>query len=1134
MADNNGRTLTANFVADTSGFSPKVNELIQKLKTLNQDFQTNKTKVSELNTQLKAYEKELRQLNTATNNGANATTQQQQRMQQLRDSIAACNTQIGTYRAAQTNLRSQINSTNRELTEQQQAFNGVSTAAMSFGDILKANLASGLIQQALHKILNLMRQASAYCYQVGSSFEAAMSQVAAVSGASADELERLTEKAKELGSTTKFTATETAQAMNYMAMAGWKTEEMLEGIDGILGLAAASGTDLATTSDIVTDALTAFGIAADGTTNGISNVSHFADILAAASANANTNVSMMGETFKYCAPVAGALGFSAEDVAVSVGLMANSGIKATNAGTAMRTIMTKLAKDVKVTGDAIGEVTVKTTNADGSMRSYAEILGELRGVFEQLMPAEKSVAAEAIVGKNAMTGFLALMNAGEADVQKLTNAIADCDGAAADMAETMQDNLKGAVTTFNSALEGVGIAVYDKFKDNLTDAVNLFTDALGDMKDEVEDGELGESLEDLAGSFKNAASELAVIMKEDLPDFIKGLSNVITFVVNFRKEIASTVSGIIAFKAAMKIGNLITGLVSSFKALRTAMTATTAATSAATTAQTGLNAAMAANPVGAVAAVVGLLAGGIAELVMHTNDATDSIKSLSEASDKAAESSQDYIDKSKDLKDVKKRYDEVYNSEKPAAEKTAELRDLQNELIEQFPDLAGKIGLVSDAYDDVAESIQKAIDEQDKYAGQYADQALAIAKDEQKQYEYDPNALYNYFRGLGGDDRTALWNKIKSLQSFRDTGQGTFKLGGGENSSYEQLESDLTELLEYMQDELGLTANTPVFGEILDAAKAAGEKAADLASKQLTYDQTRGVRGPRSGTNMTTMGGMFNDDDPYGEYADEPKKSIKDLFSQEEREEMYKEEKQLADDMYSVEEIGAEEYYKKLTELRDDYLDENTHEWYQASAEILKASKKAGDGLADAAKNTAKTVKNSLSEVEMAYKKTLAAIDAEIERRNREKSDAAFQTQIDEIDERLNYGRLDDFSKYELEKERQRLIDEHNDELYDRQAADAKSIVQDVYSAKTTLDKALPDTKEYTLALGDYTDALADLTDVMRGVGSALGVRQDGNSSVSNIDESIINQYNNIVLQAVNRSNSQLIDELIKALHSGL
>ena len=287
--------------------------------------------------------------------------------------------------------------------------------------------------------------------KTAADFDSAMSQVAAVSGATGSDLEALRDKAREMGAKTKFSASEAAEAMNYMAMAGWKTGDMLDGIEGIMNLAAASGEDLATTSDIVTDALTALGLSA-------ADSGHFADILAAASSNANTNVSMMGETFKYCAPVAGALGFTAEDTAEAIGLMANAGIKSSQAGTAMRTMLTNLTGEVKFSGAAFGEMTVQTTNADGSMRSLGDILADCRVAFSQMSESERSANAEALVGKNAMSGFLAVMNAAPSDIEKLNSAITNCDGTAEKMATTMQDNLEGQLTILKSQLEELAIS----------------------------------------------------------------------------------------------------------------------------------------------------------------------------------------------------------------------------------------------------------------------------------------------------------------------------------------------------------------------------------------------------------------------------------------------------------------------------------------------------------------------------------------------------------------------------------------------------------------------------------------------------------------------------------------------------
>ena len=319
--------------------------------------------------------------------------------------------------------------------------------------------------------------------KTAADFESAMSKVSAVSGATGSDLDALSEKAREMGSKTKFSASEAAEAMNYMAMAGWKTEDMLGGIEGVMNLAAASGEDLATTSDIVTDALTAFGLSA-------SDSGHFADVLAAASSNANTNVSMMGETFKYCAPIAGSLGFSVEDTAEAIGLMANAGIKSTQAGTSLRTIMTNLSGDVKICGSSIGEVTVATTNADGSMRDLSDILADCRTAFAGLTESEKASAAESLVGKNAMSGFLALMNASDADVEKLSGAIDGCNGAAQSMADTMNDNLEGQLTILKSQLQELAISFGEILLPAVKNIVSFlqgFIDVLNSMPDGVKE-----------------------------------------------------------------------------------------------------------------------------------------------------------------------------------------------------------------------------------------------------------------------------------------------------------------------------------------------------------------------------------------------------------------------------------------------------------------------------------------------------------------------------------------------------------------------------------------------------------------------------------------------------------------------
>lgn len=275
-------------------------------------------------------------------------------------------------------------------------------------------------------------------------FEKEMSAVKAISGATGAEFDMLTEKARQMGADTKFSATESAQAFEYMAMAGWKTDDMMNGIEGVMNLAAASGEDLGRVSDIVTDALTAFGLKA-------SDSAHFADVLAAAATSSNTNVGMMGETFKYVAPLAGALKYDVEDVATAIGVMANSGVKASEAGTSLRSIFTRLAKPPKDAAAALDALGISIKNDDGTIKPFMQTMEEMRDKFSGLTDDQKVQYAASIAGQEAMSGLLAIMNASEDDFEKVANAIDHANGSAEKMAKTRMDNLAGDIELVGGA-----------------------------------------------------------------------------------------------------------------------------------------------------------------------------------------------------------------------------------------------------------------------------------------------------------------------------------------------------------------------------------------------------------------------------------------------------------------------------------------------------------------------------------------------------------------------------------------------------------------------------------------------------------------------------------------------------------
>ena len=450
--------------------------------------------------------------------------------------------------------------------------------------------------------------------------------MSAVSGATGDDFDALPDKAREMGSKTKFSASEAAEAMNYMAMAGWKTEDMLNGIDGIMGLAAASGEDLAITSDIVTDALTAMGYGAE-------EAGHLADVMAAASSNANTNVSLMGETFKYAAPLVGTLGYSMEDTAEQIGLMANAGIKGEMAGTALRLIMTRLAaptKDVQGAFAHLGiEVEDAMKNSDGSMRTLSETMDFLREHMSGLDETEQTMIASQIAGKNALSGFLAIINAAPDDINKLSTAIDNCDGAAQNMSTTMLDNLQGDFTILNSAIDGVKISLAEEMTPTLRELVQYSTENMPAVEDV------------LIPVAKTAIGTLEFVI-EHLPQAI---------------DMAKTATPVVAAIGVAFTACKVTQIVDK-----------------ATTAMTGFSAVLAANPAIAVAAGITMLATAIGLLYVEAETATTIYDDLNAEQQKEY----DIIQQNRDA--MQALYDTYDSHAETIVRETEQTKDLWEEL----------------------------------------------------------------------------------------------------------------------------------------------------------------------------------------------------------------------------------------------------------------------------------------------------------------------------------------------------------------------------------------------------------------------------------------------------------------------
>ena len=502
----------------------------QQYDNLKQKLELQKTAHDQLKTKVEAAKKAYEDSAKATGEDSEETQKLKAEYEKLSSQLSTSESQIAKTETAITKQEAAVNQSKAALTEMEAELKNVNAelARAPFDEYAaKAEKVGGTLTSVGQKLLPLSTSIAGLgvaAVKTTADFDSEMSKVSAISGATGTDLDKLRGKAREMGAKTKFSASEAAQGMQYMAMAGWKTQDMMDGLEGIMNLAAASGEDLASTSDIVTDALTAFGLSAKDS-------SHFSDILAAASSNANTNVSMMGETFKYAAPVLGSLGYTAEDAALAIGLMANAGIKSSQAGTSLRGAITNLAKPTDTVAAAMDKYGISLTDSSGKMLSLRELMEQLRQKLGGLSEAEQAQAAAALFGKNAMSGMLAIINGSDKDFEKLAGAIDNCDGSSEKMANTMNDNLQGQITILMSQLQELAISfgeiLMPKIRDIVTHIQN-FVDKLNAM----DEGQKETILR--IGMFVAA-----------LAPMLMGLGKVITFSANVSRALGMLSAGLV-------------------------------------------------------------------------------------------------------------------------------------------------------------------------------------------------------------------------------------------------------------------------------------------------------------------------------------------------------------------------------------------------------------------------------------------------------------------------------------------------------------------------------------------------------------------------------------------------------------
>ncbi|SDX65313.1 phage tail tape measure protein [Salimicrobium album] len=478
---------------DKAGIDRSLTEIKRSFKGLNSTVKTNANNLKYGEKSVSNYEKAVASLNEDV-------TKQRKNVSDLADKHAkaveeqgrnskAANDLAGEYNKQADNLNRmerQLENTTEDLKKMKEQQRIAASGWTKLGD--KMESAGSKLTNVGDKMKNTGKSMAMFvtapliglgaaAVKTGIDFDDSMAKVQAVSGATSGDMEQLRNKAKEMGKTTKFSASESADALNYMALAGFDTKQMMGALPGVMNLAAASGEDLSSVSDIVTDSLSAFGLKAKDSAK-------MADVLAATSANANTDVAGLGNAFKYVAPVAGSLGFTMQDTSKAIGLMANNGIKGEKAGTALRTMMTNLAKPTSAMKDKMQQLGISLTNSEGEMKTFDQIMQELRGSFSGLSKEQQASAAATIFGKEAMSGALSVINTSQEDYDKLSGSISKSEGAAQKMSETMEGQLGGTLRRIKSGLEGFAISIYEIMRPALekgAEKVQQFVNWLNDL-----------------------------------------------------------------------------------------------------------------------------------------------------------------------------------------------------------------------------------------------------------------------------------------------------------------------------------------------------------------------------------------------------------------------------------------------------------------------------------------------------------------------------------------------------------------------------------------------------------------------------------------------------------------------------
>lgn len=731
-----------------------------------------------------------------------------------------------------------------------------------FGDVLKANLASEVIIDGVKKLANGIKQVAEAATEAGSEFEASMSQVAATMGMTAEEInsgsedyKKLADAAKECGKTTKYSASEAGEALNYLALAGYDVNKSVETLPKVLDLAAAGGMELAYASDLVTDSMAALNMETK-------DLDKYIDEMAKTSQKSNTSIAQLGEATLVCAGTVTMTGQELETMNAELGILANNGIKGAEGGTKLRNILLSLAAPTETAESAIENLNLRISDSQGNMRDLNDIMIDMNAALSEMSSTERTNIINKIFNKTDISAVNYLLKGSGEEFANLTMELQECQGAAKDMADTMNNNLKGKVTILKSALEGLGISAYEVFDEDMKMAVEGATNAVGRLQKSIDQGDLGVSLNKMSKALGEFCENALEVGEEALPGVIDGF----TWILENGDLVVSCLAAIMAGQIEMAVAPKI------INACNAAWEAYQLVTQGAATWQEVLNVSMAANPAGLLLTAVTALTAGVAAYVLINKDNLF-------VTDEVTKATREQVEESKRLNEqyassISGRETERQNMEIEAAsckKLVGELKDLSNKTSLTSQEQA-RMQLIVEQLNQAMPELNLAIDEQTgklnmsvKALEDNVDAMMALARAEaaredmaeiaKDQYEAEKHladlreqmvaqqeaiteAQENYNKAV--QENAAIWDESMSndyydkviaaqeaqaeLQNQIDATEESIR---GFTAEYEQT-------MNYISDTEAQVAAAQATSELGDAAEAAGGQMVTMSAEMRT------------------------------------------------------------------------------------------------------------------------------------------------------------------------------------------------------------------------------------------------------------------------------------------------------------